>query len=42
MHIRARRHEEASPHDRLPLEFLAFGMVELTGHLGGFLGGVNV
>jgi uncharacterized membrane protein len=41
LHFRARRWTEALPGYRLPIEFLAVGMVALTGHLGGFLSGVN-
>jgi len=29
------------PTYRFPIEFLAVGLVALTGHLGGFLSGVN-
>jgi uncharacterized membrane protein len=41
IHFRARRREEVLPRYRLPIELLAAGMVALTGHLGGFLSGVN-
>jgi uncharacterized membrane protein len=41
LHLRARRTSEALPAYRLPIEFLAIGLVALTGHLGGFLSGVN-
>jgi uncharacterized membrane protein len=41
LHLRARRTSEALPGYRLPVEFLAIGLVALTGHLGGFLSGVN-
>jgi uncharacterized membrane protein len=42
IHRRVRRHpEEPLPNYRLPLEALAVGIVMLTGHLGGFLSGVN-
>jgi uncharacterized membrane protein len=41
LHRRARRASEALPVYRLPIEFLAIGLVALTGHLGGFLSGVN-
>jgi uncharacterized membrane protein len=41
VNLRARRREEALPSYRLAIEFLAVGMVALTGHLGGFLSGVN-
>jgi uncharacterized membrane protein len=41
MHLRARRRTEALPMYRLAVEFLGIGIVALTGHLGGFLSGVN-
>ncbi len=42
IHWRARRHAENSlPVYRLPLEAVAVLLVGLTGHLGGFLSGVN-
>jgi uncharacterized membrane protein len=41
IHFRARRRAEALPNYRLPIEFLAVAAVVLTGHLGGFLTGVN-
>jgi uncharacterized membrane protein len=42
IHWRARRHSETSlPTYRLPIEALAVLLVALTGHLGGFLSGVN-
>jgi uncharacterized membrane protein len=42
IHLRARRHpEESLPKYWLPLEALAVLLVGLTGHLGGFLSGVN-
>jgi uncharacterized membrane protein len=41
VHFRARRRTEALPGYRLALEILAVGIVALTGHLGGFLSGVN-
>jgi uncharacterized membrane protein len=41
VNFRARRLAEALPSYRLAIEFLAVGMVALTGHLGGFLSGVN-
>ena len=40
-HFHARRREEALPSYRLALEILGLGLVALTGHLGGFLSGVN-
>jgi uncharacterized membrane protein len=42
IHLRARRHPEVPlPKYRLPIEALAVLTVGLTGHLGGFLSGVN-
>jgi uncharacterized membrane protein len=42
IHLRARRHpEESLPKYRLLLEAVAVLLVGLTGHLGGFLSGVN-
>ena len=42
IHRRARRHSEDSlPSLRWPLELLAVLIVVLTGHLGGYLSGVN-
>ncbi len=41
VHFHARRREEALPSYRLALEILGLGLVALTGHLGGFLSGVN-
>jgi uncharacterized membrane protein len=41
VHFRARRSAEILPWYRLPLEFLSVAIVALTGHLGGFLSGVN-
>ena len=41
LHFRARRRTEALPNYRLGLEFLGVGIIALTGHLGGFLSGVN-
>jgi uncharacterized membrane protein len=41
VHLRARRQAEVLPHYRLALELLGVGIVALTGHLGGFLSGVN-
>jgi uncharacterized membrane protein len=42
IHSRARRHPEQSlPNYRLPIEALAVLIMVLTGHLGGFLSGVN-
>jgi uncharacterized membrane protein len=41
VNFRARRRAEALPSYRLAIEFLAVAAVVLTGHLGGFLSGVN-
>jgi uncharacterized membrane protein len=42
IHFRARRRSEGSlPNYRIPVEALAVLLVGLTGHLGGFLSGVN-
>jgi uncharacterized membrane protein len=42
IHLRVRRHpEESLPRYRLSLEAVAVLLVGLTGHLGGFLSGVN-
>jgi uncharacterized membrane protein len=41
VHFRARRRARVLPNYRLVLEFLGVGIIALTGHLGGFLSGVN-
>jgi uncharacterized membrane protein len=41
LHFRARKAGNALPGYRLPIEFLAVVIIALTGHLGGFLSGVN-
>jgi uncharacterized membrane protein len=41
VHFRARRQSAFLPSYRLAVELLAVVMVALTGHLGGFLSGVN-
>jgi uncharacterized membrane protein len=41
MHRRARQQKQALPGYALALEFLGVALVALTGHLGGFLSGVN-
>ena len=42
IHLRVRRHPEQSlPNYRLPIEAVAVLLVGLTGHLSGFLSGVN-
>jgi len=42
VHFRARRRTDFLPGYRFAVEFLAVGIVALTGHLGGFLSGVNL
>jgi uncharacterized membrane protein len=42
VHFRARRRTKTLPTYRLALEFLGVFLIALTGHLGGFLSGVNV
>jgi hypothetical protein len=42
VHFRARRRTVFLPSYRLVLEVLVVGVVALTGHLGGFLSGVNL
>jgi len=42
VHFRARRRNAVLPGYRLALEFLGVALVALTGHLGGFLSGVNL
>ena len=41
VHFRARRRTVFLPTYRLAVEILAVGLVAVTGHLGGFLSGVN-
>jgi uncharacterized membrane protein len=41
VHFRVRRRAEELPRYRLAIELLGVGLVALTGHLGGFLSGVN-
>jgi len=42
LHFRGYREPERGlPRYRLPIEVLAVGVIALTGHLGGFLSGVN-
>jgi uncharacterized membrane protein len=41
LHFRARRRAAALPSYRLAIESLGVGLIALTGHLGGFLSGVN-
>jgi len=42
VHFRMRRRAEPLPNYRLALELLGVGLIAVTGHLGGFLSGVNV
>jgi uncharacterized membrane protein len=42
LHYRARRRALSLPSYRLPIELLGAAIVALTGHLGGFLSGVNI
>lgn len=42
VHFRAPRRSVYPPRYRLAVELLAVGLVALTGHLGGFLSGVNL
>ena len=42
VHFSARRRTVFLPAYRFAVEFLAVGLVALTGHLGGFLSGVNL
>jgi uncharacterized membrane protein len=42
VHFRARRRSVYLPSYRLAFELVAVGLVALTGHLGGFLSGVNL
>jgi uncharacterized membrane protein len=42
VHFRARRRSVCLPRYRFAIELLAVGLVALTGHLGGFLSGVNL
>jgi len=41
VHFRVRRRAEVLPNYRLAVELLGVALVGLTGHLGGFLSGVN-
>jgi uncharacterized membrane protein len=41
IHMRTKREQEDLPGYRLPIEAAAVGIVALTGHLGGFLSGIN-
>ena len=41
LHFRARHQEEVSPSYRLTIEGLGVFIIAITGHLGGFLSGVN-
>jgi uncharacterized membrane protein len=42
VHFRARQRTVYPPNYRFAVEFLAVGVVALTGHLGGYLSGVNL
>jgi uncharacterized membrane protein len=42
VHFRTRRREEDLPRYRFAIELLGVGIIALTGHLGGFLSGVNI
>jgi uncharacterized membrane protein len=41
LHFRARRRGRVLPRYRLAVELVAVALVTLTGHLGGFLSGIN-
>ena len=41
VHYRGRRRTAPLPNYRLPLELLGVAIIAITGHLGGFLSGVN-
>ena len=41
IHFRGRREGSILPDFRFPLELLGLALITLTGHLGGFLSGVN-
>jgi uncharacterized membrane protein len=41
IHFRSRRSARELPTFRIPLELLGVAVISLTGHLGGFLSGVN-
>ena len=41
IHFRGRRTDNQLPTFRIPLELLGVAFITLTGHLGGFLSGVN-
>ena len=42
VHFRARKRTVDLPNYRLAVDVLAVGLIALTGHLGGFLSGVNL
>jgi uncharacterized membrane protein len=42
LHFRARRQTVYLPAYRLPVELLAVAIIAVTGHLGGFLSGINL
>jgi uncharacterized membrane protein len=41
IHLRSRQRARVLPTYRLPIELLGVAIIALTGHLGGFLSGVN-
>jgi uncharacterized membrane protein len=41
IHFRSRRRDGGLPAFRIPLELVGVAVIALTGHLGGFLSGVN-
>jgi uncharacterized membrane protein len=41
IHFRGRRRDSDLPAFRIPLELVGVAVIALTGHLGGFLSGVN-
>jgi hypothetical protein len=41
IHLRGQREPGVLPRYRLPMEAIGVVLVTLTGHLGGFLSGVN-
>jgi uncharacterized membrane protein len=42
IHFRVRKRGQTPPNYRMWIELAALGVVALTGHLGGFLSGVNL
>lgn len=41
VHFRSRRRAQVLPDYRLAIEFVGVAIIALTGHLGGFLSGIN-